>query len=621
MRKHLLSILSVVLGIVLSFFAVNCYAFPDLSGSYPPFQGGPITAPFLEPRDDHLHEGIDIGMDGQKMYAPFKGTATLESDPDGFGWYVRFEIDPSIDSQGGVLIFGDLAAGSEFGPLQEDVPMRVEPGDLIGFVSGAGVSKSSTGPHLHFEYWANGYKNGAPANPVELLLNWDSVALSGNLLPAESNPFFGTESGGITWNIEAVATIGAALNTVIEMFMKAANSAFAHLKPAVYSLILALCTIDLALPILLAGMAFSARDFVIKLIRYGALWSILLYWPKVIDTMLLGFVRTVSGTASGAEAVIAENISQPQLILQKCIGLIGPALNKISTLSGWDVLRNFSSCMMIYLLSVIIFFFFCWYAFYLTMVLCEFYISAALCAVTVPFSAWKLTKFIPEGSVGHLISSALKLLITSFVMCLVVLCIQQAKPTDFFSQTLETRVVSGSGAPYETYNSPYIETAKQIAIENGIPPDLFCALISAESSWIVDNPSPAGALGLGQLMEGTAREYGCYDRTDPVSNLTASAKYFKHLYDKFGSWEYAMVGYNGGEYSFDPANGIPQFGKEYIELVNSRLYGSYAVSNTLTSDQMTKFINVCLVCIMLTVVGVSVPKSIVRSMGGPVQLP
>ncbi|MDQ9805862.1 type IV secretion system protein, partial [Acinetobacter baumannii] len=46
----------------------------------------------------------------------------------------------------------------------------------------------------------------------------------------------------------------------------------------------------------------------------------------------------------------------------------------------------------------------------------EFYISASLSIVSVPFSAWKMTKFIPEGMVGHLVSATFKLLLVSMMV-------------------------------------------------------------------------------------------------------------------------------------------------------------------------------------------------------------
>lgn len=87
--------------------------------------------------------------------------------------------------------------------------------------------------------------------------------------------------------------------------------------------------------------------------------------------------------------------------------------------------------------------------------------------------------------------------------------------------------------------------AAQIAAEEGIPAALFMSLITAESGWNPDAQSPAGAIGLGQLMPGTASGLGV-DPHNPMQNLRGAAKYLASMLKRFGSPELALSAYNSG---------------------------------------------------------------------------
>lgn len=91
----------------------------------------------------------------------------------------------------------------------------------------------------------------------------------------------------------------------------------------------------------------------------------------------------------------------------------------------------------------------------------------------------------------------------------------------------------------------------------GIPEGLLDALIWTESRYNPLAVSPAGAVGLGQLMPGTARQFGVTNRMDPVTNLWGSAQYLRQLLDRFGLVYLALAAYNSGPAAVDRAGGIP----------------------------------------------------------------
>jgi soluble lytic murein transglycosylase-like protein len=83
------------------------------------------------------------------------------------------------------------------------------------------------------------------------------------------------------------------------------------------------------------------------------------------------------------------------------------------------------------------------------------------------------------------------------------------------------------------------------AARYGIPADLVRAVITCESDWDPAARSAAGAIGLMQLMPGTARELGV-DPHDPVQNVDGGTRYLAGLLVDFGSIERALVAYNAG---------------------------------------------------------------------------
>ena len=107
-------------------------------------------------------------------------------------------------------------------------------------------------------------------------------------------------------------------------------------------------------------------------------------------------------------------------------------------------------------------------------------------------------------------------------------------------------------------NSPYLETARRIAARHNIPETLFLRLINTESGWNVNALSPKGAMGLAQLMPGTAQLLRV-DPSDPPQNLDGGARYLRMMYDRFGTWPLALAAYNAGPAAVAEYRGIPPF--------------------------------------------------------------
>lgn len=118
-----------------------------------------------------------------------------------------------------------------------------------------------------------------------------------------------------------------------------------------------------------------------------------------------------------------------------------------------------------------------------------------------------------------------------------------------------------------------VRLIREKAQKYGIPFDLFYRVIEVESGFNPNAVSPAGAIGLGQLMPGTARALGVKDPYDPEQNLEGAAKYLRQQYDRFGRWDLALAAYNAGPGNVSKYGGIPPFKEtqRYVSLILSRV--------------------------------------------------
>jgi soluble lytic murein transglycosylase-like protein len=96
----------------------------------------------------------------------------------------------------------------------------------------------------------------------------------------------------------------------------------------------------------------------------------------------------------------------------------------------------------------------------------------------------------------------------------------------------------------------------EAAEAQGLDPELGFRLVRAESNFNPRARSHAGALGLTQLMPGTARWLDRGMTTpgrimQPEANLAAGFRYLRRLIDKYGDLRLALLAYNRGEGAVD----------------------------------------------------------------------
>lgn len=119
------------------------------------------------------------------------------------------------------------------------------------------------------------------------------------------------------------------------------------------------------------------------------------------------------------------------------------------------------------------------------------------------------------------------------------------------------------------------------AARAGVPPAIVKAVIHAESAFNAGAVSRAGAMGLMQLMPGTARELGVVDPFRADQNVDGGARYLRSMHDRYGSWTHALAAYNAGPTAVDRHKGVPPYTEtqQYVRRVLTyyrRYHGDFA---------------------------------------------
>lgn len=110
------------------------------------------------------------------------------------------------------------------------------------------------------------------------------------------------------------------------------------------------------------------------------------------------------------------------------------------------------------------------------------------------------------------------------------------------------------------------EVIRQQSARHGVSERLVKAVVMAESAGNPQAVSPAGAVGLMQLMPGTARALGV-DPRDPEQNVDGGIRYLKDMARQFDSLDDVLAAYNAGPGAVQRHRGIPPY-KETQEYVN-----------------------------------------------------
>lgn len=129
----------------------------------------------------------------------------------------------------------------------------------------------------------------------------------------------------------------------------------------------------------------------------------------------------------------------------------------------------------------------------------------------------------------------------------------------------------------------YASLIKAASARYQVPEELVKAVIKVESNFNPDATSPVGAMGLMQLMPGTARDLGVTRPYDPQQNIDGGTKYLRDLLDRYdGNVPMAVAAYNCGMANVEKGR-LPQETRNYLQLVSRHYNGSQVLSRFQTS--------------------------------------
>ena len=116
---------------------------------------------------------------------------------------------------------------------------------------------------------------------------------------------------------------------------------------------------------------------------------------------------------------------------------------------------------------------------------------------------------------------------------------------------------------------------REVSTRYRVDPALVRAVIETESNWNSTAVSSKGALGLMQLVPGTARQLGVNNAFDPRQNLDGGVRYLHTLLERYnGDLDKALAAYNAGPGAVDRAGGVPRYRetRAYVQKVTDSYF-------------------------------------------------
>ena len=115
-----------------------------------------------------------------------------------------------------------------------------------------------------------------------------------------------------------------------------------------------------------------------------------------------------------------------------------------------------------------------------------------------------------------------------------------------------------------------VNEVKQMIIkqsnELGVDPAIMLSIAKTESGFRQEARGASGTIGVFQLLPATARTMGlnAYNLDD---NIKGGIKYYKSMYNMFGSMELAIAAYNAGAGNVKRCNCVPSYSRNFVNRI------------------------------------------------------
>ena len=157
-------------------------------------------------------------------------------------------------------------------------------------------------------------------------------------------------------------------------------------------------------------------------------------------------------------------------------------------------------------------------------------------------------------------------------------------PTQTFRVENTAEPIRTTRPGQRTNSISYDQLIEEHAAANRLRPDLVRAVIQVESGFNPLAVSPKGALGLMQLMPGTARDLRVSNPFDPTENIRGGTVYLRQLLERFGNnEELALAAYNAGPEAVNRyGQRVPPYRetRSYVQKVKNRTALGTAAAQT-----------------------------------------
>lgn len=286
----------------------------------PPFS---VTSPFGEVRRDHVHKGVDIGIEqSTPIYSVADGVVEICGDcDDGYGGCIII-YHPAED------LFSLYAHNSMLLTYQG---ATVRKGQLIAYSGGEPGTigaGDSTGPHLHFEIIPGSNMYGAKTDPGLYITD----IMAAELGMIDYNP----SANAVT--LQIAEDFAKVLRDVINKTVELATTGLNAVKGSICQLFIVLLTIDLAW-----GAAWKVHDpngnmlqwLIDRIVLYSICVFLITDWGSfVADFALEGFPSIGAISVGSTLEETGALLSDPSAVIQKGLNLVASLINEILSINS-----------------------------------------------------------------------------------------------------------------------------------------------------------------------------------------------------------------------------------------------------------------------------------------------